>query len=264
MVDWIWAEGEVHRQVGRGRKKPVSLVPKGKKSYFVGKATAEALEEYLPLAEWQIQIETGFYMLLGLRSNMLSMKVLWEEWWWKSACLSLICKRVKKPLMVVLQIFIDLSCSVLCFFLLLMKYALKGALLNTVSASMGWEACRILNVLWLNFVTLKLHRDIYEPYCVLIWNEPRKVLLLLWDWNFSLYELWKSCWTPEFKVILQMLISPGIFGTLEKTADDFYILHLFFFAFGKMFLPNQNNIGQSLRNIYFFQIFIFPALKSNF
>ena len=38
----------------------------------------------------------------------------------------------------------------------------------------------------------------------------------------------------------------------------------FFFAFGKMFLPNQNSIGQSLRNIYFFQIFIFPALKSNF
>ena len=89
--------------------------------------------------------------------------------------------------MVVLQIFIDFSCSVLCFFLLLMKYAVKGALLNTVSASVGWEACRILNVLWLNFVTLKLHRDIYEPYCILIWNEPRKVLLLLWDWNFSLY-----------------------------------------------------------------------------
>ena len=36
---------------------------------------------------------------------------------------------------------------------------------------------------------------------------------------------------PEFKVILQMLISPGIFGTLEKTADDFYILPLFFFFF---------------------------------
>lgn len=39
---------------------------------------------------------------------------------------------------------------------------------------------------------------------------------------------------PEFKVILRMLISPGIFGTLEKTADDFYILPLFFFfSFGK-------------------------------
>ena len=191
-MDWVWVEGEVYRQVGTGGKNLFLWFPKGKKSCFVGKATDEALEEYLPLAEWQIQIKIGFYTLFGDRSNMLSMKVLWVEWWWKSVCLSLICKRVKKPLMVVLQIFIDFSCSFLCFFLLLMKYAVKGALLNTVSASVSWEACRILNVLWLNFITLKLHRGIYEPYCVLIWNEPRKVLLLLWDWNFSLYGTFKE------------------------------------------------------------------------
>ena len=43
-----------------------------------------------------------------------------------------------------------------------------------------------------------------------------------------------------------MLISPGIFGTLEKTADDFYILHLFFFAFGKHV---QSLVGVQEKNI---------------
>lgn len=46
--------------------------------------------------------------------------------------------------MVVLQVFIDFK---KCFFLLLMKYAVKGAPLNGVSASAGVEACCILNVL---------------------------------------------------------------------------------------------------------------------
>lgn len=206
--------------------------PKEKKSYFVGKATAEALEEYLPLARWQIQIKIGFYTLLGDRSNMLSMKVLWVEWWWKSACLSLICKRVKKPLMVVLQIFIDFSCSVLCFFLLLMKYAVKGALLNTVSASAVWETCRILNVLRLNFITLKLHRDICEPYCALIWNEPRKVLLLLWDWNFSLYGTLKELLNARVQSDFANVNFSRDFWDLRKNC--WWLLHLasiFFFFF---------------------------------
>lgn len=183
-VQWLsgglglsWRGG---KQTGGDRwEKPVSLVPKGKKKLFC--------REGYWWSSWRVSTtcwmtnpnKNRILHTPGDRSNMLSMKVLWVEWWWKSVCLSLICKRVKKPLMVVLQIFIDFSCSFLCFFLLLMKYAVKGALLNTVSASVSWEACRILNVLWLNFITLKLHRGIYEPYCSLIWNEPRKVLLLL-------------------------------------------------------------------------------------
>lgn len=46
---------------------------------------------------------------------------------------------------------------------------------------------------------------------------------------FIVWKLLKSCRTPGFKAILQMLISLGIFGTLKKIADDFYILCLTFF-----------------------------------
>lgn len=49
--------------------------------------------------------------------------------------------------MVVLQVFTDFSCCVLCFSLLLMKYAAKGVLLSIMCASMGGEARHILNVL---------------------------------------------------------------------------------------------------------------------
>lgn len=41
-------------------------------------------------------MRSGFYMLFGNRITMLSTKIHWVEWWWISACLSLICNKSKK------------------------------------------------------------------------------------------------------------------------------------------------------------------------
>lgn len=132
--------------------------------------------------------------------------------------------------MVVLQEFIDYSYSVLRFSLLLMKHAVKEPAKHRASA--GWEACHTLNVLQLNFIALRLHRDIHEPYCTLIWNGPRKVFLILWEWNFSLY--------GTFKKLLNARVQSD-FANVNFSRDIWYLkkncwwlLHLasnFFFFF---------------------------------
>lgn len=131
-VQWLsgglglsWRGG---KQTGGDRwEKPVSLVPKGKKKLFC--------REGYWWSSWRVSTtcwmtnpnKNRILHTPGDRSNMLSMKVLWVEWWWKSVCLSLICKRVKKPLMVVLQIFIDFSCSFFMFLLVADEVCCEGS-----------------------------------------------------------------------------------------------------------------------------------------
>lgn len=76
-------------------KDPASLGPKGK-THFVGKAAAEAVGEYLSFAERRIQIRSGLCMVFGDRVTELSMNLLWAEWSWMSACLSLISNKSRK------------------------------------------------------------------------------------------------------------------------------------------------------------------------
>lgn len=71
---------------------------------------------------------------------------------------------------------------------------------------------------------------------IAFWYEmsPERYFCSYGTGTFHCMELSKNCWTPEFKVILQMVISPGIFGTLEKNC--WWLLHLasiFFFFIWK-------------------------------
>lgn len=84
-----------------------------------------------------------------------------------------------------------------------------------------------------------LHSNFTETFMNLIafWYEmsPQRYFWFYGNGTFHSMELSQSCWI-EFKVILQMLISLGIFGTFKNC---WWLLHLasniFFFSFGNMY-----------------------------
>lgn len=86
-----------------------------------------------------------------------------------------------------------------------------------------------------------LHSNFTETFMNLIafWHEisPERYFCFYGTGTSHCMELSKSCWMPEFKVILQMLISLGIFGTLKKIC--WWLLHLasniFFFHLENMY-----------------------------